>query len=394
MRFAMAGICALYLLVWPECSHSTNLEPAVRIEVAGGVETVFDWSKEACENSHVPDTPARAFRKSDGTVALIASHNDNRFFTGPSLEALQPDCSIVFEASRSAELAEFDDLSWMSGLYTPDGETIYVLAHTELRGHRSPGLCPAGRYGPCLLNTVTGLVSRDGGKTFKPQGGGPAVVATLPYPYPTDRPRRVGYANPTNIIELDGWHYAAMFADRYRAQKRGVCIIRTRTLEDPASWRAWDGSGFNARFVNPFEGLVEDPEAHVCEPVSSKYLVRMIGGLSLHEETGTVVAVFGDRRKGKDGERISGFYVSTSRDMINWSEPRLIMRYALLWEDDCSKPKSYFYPSLLDPDSETRNFDHADGAAYLYFVRYNLESCKVTWDRDLVRVPVRVVTAR
>lgn len=394
MRWTVAGVCAFLLLVWPDHSQSQNWEPAVRIEVAGQIETVFDWSDEACENSHVPDAPARAYRKSDGTVALIASHNDNRFFTGASLDALKPDCAVVFEASRSPNPEEFDDLSWISGLYTTDGETVHALAHTELRGHRRPGLCPAGRYSPCLLNAVTGLVSVDGGRTFKPQEGGPAVIATLPYPFPADRPRRVGYANPTNIIELDGWYYAAVFADGYRAQERGVCVIRTRTLDDPASWRAWDGSGFDARFVNPFSQPVENPQAHVCEPVSQGHLSRMIGDLARHEETGTVVAVFGDRRQQGNGEVVSGFFASTSKDMVTWSAPELFMEAALLWEDDCGKPKSYFYPSLLDPDSGTRNFEDVAGAAYLYFIRYNLENCKATWDRDLVRVPVRVEAAR
>src|SRR5690606_41417995 len=123
----------------------------------------------------------------------------------------------------------------ISSGYPGDGRTVYALAHTELRGERTPGQCPAGKYSACLLNTVTGLVSRDGGRSFRPEGeGGPPVVATLPYDFPTDRKARVGYANPTNIIKRDGWYYAFIFADGYRAPQRGACLIRTKSLGDAA----------------------------------------------------------------------------------------------------------------------------------------------------------------
>ena len=367
---------------------------AVRIKVAGNLETVFDWSKEACVKSHVPDAPARAFRRSDGSLALIASHNDNRLFVGKDLDHIAPDCTVVFEASRSANLEDFDDLSWISGLYTKDGKTIYALAHSELRGHRTEGQCPTGTYSACLFNTVTGLISTDGGATFRPQGEGDGVVAALAYPFPTDRTARVGYANPTNIIERDGWYYAMIFADRYRAQDRGVCVIRTQTLDDPSSWLAWDGAGFHTSLPGPFETStgesILDANLHVCRPVARGNIGRMIGGLARHSTTNKIVAVFGDRRLSVEGRLVSGFYYATSDDFIHWSMPSLLMKATLLWEDDCSQDTSFFYPSLIDPEATSASFEDVDGDAYLYFVRYNLERCKVTWNRDLMRVPVHI----
>ena len=38
----------------------------------------------------------------------------------------------------------------------------------------------------------------------------------------------------------------------YRDQSAGVCLMRTQTLGDPKSWRAWDGEGFNVRFIDPY----------------------------------------------------------------------------------------------------------------------------------------------
>ena len=54
----------------------------------------------------------------------------------------------------------------------------------------------------------------------------------------------------------------------------------------------------------------------------------------------------------------------------------------------CGDPEPIAYPSVLDPDSSSRNFETTGKRAYLYFTRYNYESCQETLDRDLVRVPI------
>lgn len=362
----------------------------------GPVETVFDWSRDACVPSNVPDAPARAYRNAQGEVRLIISHQDNRALVGPSLDTVRQDCAVLYEGRHSAKLADFDDMSWISGIYTVDGKTVYALAHTELRGERTPGQCPAGKYAACLLNTVTGLVSHDGGRSFGPErskGEGPPVVATLPYPYPTDRDARVGYSNPTNIIARDGWYYAFMFADGYRAQKRGNCLIRTKTLDDPSSWRAWNGTDFSATFVDPFKGVPADAASHVCAPVAANVIGRMIGGIVKHKDAGgaeVLIAVFGDKRKQADGRVTEGIFASTSQDLISWSRPTLVYETPLLWDKDCGKPEAAFYPALIDPKATTRSFEDFGQAGYLYMTRYQLKNCKVTWDRDLVRIPVAV----
>jgi hypothetical protein len=210
--------------------------------------------------------------------------------------------------------------------------------------------------------------------------------------FPTDRDARVGYANPTNIIERDGWYYVFVFADAYRAQRRGPCLLRTRTLDDPASWRAWDGSGFSVSFADPFRSPVADPSNHVCTPVASGAFSRMIGSIVQHRGSGLVIAVFGDERKQPDGRTVTGIFTATSRDLIRWSEPVLVMEADLLWKRDCSRPDAYFYPALLDPQATTRSFEDIADRGYLYLVRYNLTSCRVDWNRDLVRIPVEIRT--
>jgi hypothetical protein len=389
--FSLAGLilCAALACLGPGRAAAAE---DLAIAVEGPPETVFEWSKEACAKSHVPDVPARAFRSADGQVHLIASHHDNRALVGPSLDTVRAACPVLYQAGADPDLARYDDLSWISAVHTRDGRQVYALAHTEQRGHRTPGLCPAGSYSACLLNTITALVSDDGGRTFR-KPDGPALVATLPYPFPTDREARVGYANPTNIIERDGWFYTLVFADGYRAQRRGPCLMRTRTLEDPASWRAFDGRDFTVAFVDPFRAPVADPRQHVCTPVAEGRIARSIGGLVEHRASGLVIAVFGDERKEPDGQPVAGIYSATSRDLIHWSEPRLVSALSLLWKKDCGKPQAFFYPALIDPAARTPSFEDIGDKGYLYLVRYNLSGCKVTWDRDLVRLPIRVVGA-
>lgn len=361
------------------------------IAVSGPPQTVFDWQRDACEPPHVPDAPTRAWRDDKGTVRLLLSHNVNRALTGPDFEHLAVDCSPLLTSRRKSDIAAFDDLHWISGVFTRDGHRVYALAHTEQRGNRTPGLCPADTYPACLLNAVTALVSTDGGRSFVPATTGrPPVVATLPYPYPTDRDTRVGYANPTNILALGGHYYAFVFADGYRAQKRGLCLLRNADPADPGGWRAWNGRDFSSRFVDPFRKRVTDPADHVCEPVAQGQIGRMFGSISLHRSTGQVVAIFGDRRPDAQGRMVEGFYASASRDLIAWSEPRLVMQGELLWDRDCGQGEAMFYPSLIDHQSTSLSFEDVGHSAWLYFVRYDLDRCRVTWDRNLVRVPVTI----
>lgn len=386
--FAMAAAALVLAVAGPALGQETA---GATLAVSGPEEMVFDWAKQACVKSHVPDAPARAFRDADGNVHLIASHNDNRRFSGPDLNNLRPECTVIYQAEKSNVLDQYDDMGWISGLWTGDGKTVYALAHMELRGNRAPGLCSNKSYSSCLLNTVTALVSRDGGKTFAPEkgSGATAMVANLPYPFPNDRKARVGYANPTNIIKRDGWYYAMVFADGYRDQKRGNCVLRTRDLSAPSSWRAFDGKDFAVEFIDPFRQQTADAKDHVCAPVSTSRIGRMIGSISEYKGTDVVIAVFGDRRT-EDGKTASGIYASTSRDLVHWSEPTLVFEAPLLWEDNCGAEGRVFYPALLDPEAKAPSFQDTGDKAYLYFTRYRLTGCKVTWDRDLVRVPVAI----
>ena len=136
---------------------------------------------------------------------------------------------------------------------------------------------------------------------------------------------------------------------------------------------------------------MSDPEAHVCVPVAPHIINRMIGGLVKHRSSGLSIAIFGDKRQHADGRMVEGIFTSTSRDLLTWSEPSLVMEVQLLWDLACGDQDAFFYPSLIDPAATTHSFEDFGETGFLYMARYqNFRNCKVTWDRDLVRLPVRI----
>lgn len=98
------------------------------------------------------------------------------------------------------------------------------------------------------------------------------------------------------------------------------------------------------------------------------------------------VSNFGSKSEGE-----SGFYYSVSQDLIHWSEGRLFLPLATPWSAVCGQDR-FAYPSLVDVNSPSRNFDVVVGEPYLYFVRQHFDGCRGTLQRDLVRVKVRLLT--
>jgi hypothetical protein len=359
---------------------------ALTLSASGAPETVVSWRRDACDQRDVPDTPARAFRDADGKVHLIASYAKARALSGDQLTTVRPDCAVIYQGRERDDPGLNDDRSWISSFYTLDGRTVFALVSNEFHGQKRRELCPSGEYMRCWRNSITEAVSTDGGRRFKPVAEPPAhTVATLPYPYAGDVGRRTGYFAPTNIIRHDDYWYAFVWAERYKAQARGACLLRTDNLADPQAWRAWDGAGFSVRFADGARGEVERPESHTCKPVAPNVLGGTVRSLAVHQASGLVIATFAMTR---DGE--TGMWASVSRDLVSWEDPQLIWSAPLLFRHGCGDAAAFDYPALLDPTSASRNFDDVGGSPYLYMTRLNLADCKVTWDRDLVRLPVRI----
>ena len=362
-----------------------------RIEVMGEEEVVFDWTSGRCENANIPDLAVRAFRDADDFVNLIVAHPNAYRMTGSDLNNLTIDCNPIFKSVSDPDPAMFNDNTWVASVYTNDGVTVYALGHNEYQGHTHPGYCPPADYFPCWYNTITALISTDGGATFQPAAEPPGhFVAGLPVQYEAGE-GPYGLRAPSNMLQgPDGFFYAFVNLASERSERQYVCALRTKDLGDPASWRFWNGSGFEGRFINPYLEPDADPAEHLCQPYFPEEIGHALNESISYNTALEQFVLIGISADHIDGREVWGFYYSFSRDLTEWTRRELIMEIALPWTVDLpGSDLSYLYPSLLDPDSTDRNFGTTDETAYLYFTRNNFGHGSL--DRDLVRVPVQFV---
>lgn len=345
---------------------------------------MFSATRDACDGADVPDAPVRAFREASGSVALFGLHYRNRALRGPDLGHLTIDCAVVLESRGDADPAAYDDRSWITATWTEDGKTVAALVHHEYQAHEHPGRCPAGQYMACWYNTITAALSADGGRRFtRPHP--PPVVAAAPFRQEVGQGRHRGFFNPSNIVADGRWRYFLASTTGWPGQSEGVCLFRSETPADPASWRAWTGSGFTAAFPDPYRTRPGPPSS--CRPVGP--FPGPVGAVVRHRASGAFLAVFMARAGGVFPA--SGFYWTTSRDLLTWDHPRLLIAGQTLYDDPCKAGgRLIAYPSLLDPQAQGRNFDDVGDSASLTYATLRTEGCTVTSDRDLLRRPVAI----
>jgi hypothetical protein len=372
-------------------------EPLVK--PTGPEQVAFDYSSQACVNDDIPDIPARAFRDSAGRTQLIVSHYNTRREIGTTLDNVAHDCSVVLGSSVDPDPSHYDDAEWIHSIYTEDGTTVHGFIHEEYQGWNFLPECAALMGTPdinkCWYNSITYAVSTNRGDSFTQPAVPNQLVASVPYKFaPLQGPS--GIYRPTNIVAKDGWYYMMVMVEPVSAQERGVCLMRTQTLADPTSWRAWDGTGFTRSFINPYVDTTSPPEQHVCAPVSSA-IVGPLRGLEIYSLTYNTYfgkyLLLGAAMKDPTGQ-IGGFYFTLSDDLVHWSEPRLLMDAEIPQvSHKCGDPNPVRDASLLDPDSPARNFETTGKRANLYYTRFNYfydtgGNCSMTLDRDLIKVPI------
>jgi len=358
----------------------------------GPQETVFSWKTARCEDWDIPDAAARAWRDQQDQVHLVASAATARQMVGPDLDHLRRDCKVVFRGAELAQPERYDDKDWLAATWSPDGGTVFALVHQEFQGHRRPGLCPSGVYRQCWRNALTLAISRDAGGDFAPASPR-HLVAGLPYRYRGDAGHPTGYFSPSNIIARDGYYYAFFWAEAEGAQRRGACLMRTASLADAGSWRAWGGTDFTVRFADPYHEDASDAERHVCAPVGENVLVSVSSVVRLRGPGGYVAVMATSRAPAEGGAAVTGIFASSSADLIRWTPPVLVQRIGILSRFDCAERNVAFYPSLLDPASPSRNFEDVGERPYLYLTEIHPEACRIGADRDLVRLRVRIQLA-
>lgn len=244
-----------------------------------------------------------------------------------------------------------------------------------------PAPCPSGRHDMCTLISLTSAISIDGGKNYTHATAPQHRIANFPYQYDPEWMRSIW--QPSGIVKNpnDGYYYVLIQYDEhnssYSKNAQGMCVMRTQTLDDPTSWRAWDGAGFNMQFIDPYVETVANPEEHDCVLVAPENN-SMSYSLSYNSYLEKFVAV------GVSGGDKPGFYYALSDDLVHWTPKEIIMEATMGFMNGNQTPFDA-YPSLIDHDSPSMSFDVTGQSAYLY---YSIFTSNEPWSIDLVRVKV------
>lgn len=361
--------------------------PVAALTLLGSPETVFDHSKDACGGSDVPDAPARAFRDAEGGIVLFAPHYDNRALRGPRFDALKLDCRITLPSGDQAEPASYNDQNWIAATWTDDGARVAALVHHEYHGATHPGRCAMKDYMSCWYNTVTQVRSQDGGASFSAFQP-PAVVAAAPFRQEVGQGRHRGFFNPSNIFADGNRRYFFAATTGWDGQDSGACLFRSDDAFDPKRWRAYDGSAFSIAYPDPYRSGAKPRPCRTVAPFPAP-----VGAVVRHRPTGTWIAVFQASAGGVFP--VAGLYSTSSRDLLAWDEPRLLLAGKTLYDDPCTAGGAMIaYPSLIDREARGRNFDDVGETADLYYTTLRVEGCTITSARDLVRRRVAIKVLR
>ncbi len=359
----------------------TVVRGQLAVTVTDTPRSFYRSTTHGCDNRDIPDAPARAFRDERGEIQFFASFEINRAMAGSVISGLKHDCRIRFRGGHNDDPAAFDDRSWLASFYTFDGKAIYALVHNEFQGRHRKSLCPSGNHVRCWYDSISFATSQDGGRSFRAKRG--ALVAAPYHRYIPDAPRRLGPASPSNIVAHEGSYYFLYVNDVIGAGGH-ICVARTRDITDPASWRAWDGTDFSIPIgIDPY---IASPPRPPCTHLRGLVSGSM-GSLVRHEPSGTFILT---QTSAEVPSRAAGFYYATSRDLITWTKPRVFLELPT-YRIECGVAAIYDYPSLIDPNSRSRNFETLSGnSAALFFVRQNVVNCHGSLDRELMTATIRI----
>lgn len=385
-------------------TQSLTITP-MRVSVTlGPKEGVFNWATDRCYDHDTPDQPARFVRAEDGSLVLFAGNAPRHYLSrGADFNSLKRDCrQPALDSAIRPTPESYENMEWLWAVYR-EGDRWHALIHNEFHdpvantcdpGNPAPG-------NPCWYNSVTYAVSTDGARSFVKPPPPAHVVAPPPNAWvpPPETPVPAGqwgegYQSPSSIVHAnDGFYYAFFWAKPTRTPLSGSCLMRTSTLGDPASWRAWDGSGFNLRLTSPY---VTGNPATPCTLVEQRDTGLPSGILVYSTYLGRYLKVGIGLRDG-EGRSICGFFFTLSADLIHWSKRYLIVQTTLAGFctadpqlSEPLEPVAVQYPSIVDHTDTTINFEKAGRMPYLYYVRYprSVDDPLYWSDRALVRVPL------
>lgn len=376
-------------------------QPVLSIAPDAPVETVFRWNTQRCTELHVPDSPARALRMSDGGIALWAAHLVNIPMRGRDFDSLVPVCEASSRGAEMPDPAAFQDRFWVQAVvpFTRDGRRhVLGLASHEYMGWRHPGQCtvpfdgadrrPAGFR--CWYSAITAVIAEERDLRFRAIPAPRGIIAASPFAFDPMATHRTGFFSVSNAIVAEGHVMVMVYTEGVAGQPRGNCLLRAPLDALPDGWRSLAQGGFTAVHPGPGNG----PHT-ACEVVGN----AVFGGAPVRAllrfatpDGPWWLAVFTraaprDRRDGAS----DGVFTSASRDLRQWTPATRLWAMTPFR----SQPEAgvyYEYPALIDHASTSVVFDTVEGAPrlHLYLTRLNLQDRRRGLDRDLVRIAVRV----
>jgi hypothetical protein len=355
------------------------------------------WSSvdtlKKCHIIDVPDIPARAF------VANTTNSGDNHVIQmicgavgyhemhGPSLLNQTRSCKVAWNATKDGDPSLFAANEFIDSTVRFDNGTVVALIHTEFPGDRynachvatmqkewnddhplqqqqrySKRHSPLHRDGPltyptCWMVAIGLGISYDSGHSWQHIADPPHhLVAAVPYTY-NESYMAYRWGDPSNIFRnpSDGYYYATVWnRNQVGLQSPGICVMRTNNLMDPKSWRAWNGSDFVVRFVNPYRHVAQfpafNPKDHVCTtleiPGTTKEDCTIFGVLWSHD----IQQFIGTVGCSTDHENHNAFFFTTSPNLVHWSPIQEMFSQARdLPPMVAAMTTSIHYPTFLDP---------------------------------------------
>ncbi len=364
------GLTYFFLLIFYQFNYA-QLEYPGTVDITGSAEVIFNSASDSCSSENIPDTPIRFFRDANNKIQMIVSHFEGYRMIGNDFNSLSVDCANgpVWTSDFDSDPSKYNNKEWLTGLYTLDGKTIYSLVHNE---HNSDQLSN-------WYNSITLAVSNDTGKTYTHTTAPNHLVASIPYTY-SNGMGPAGVFEPSNIIYHDGYYYVLLHMESFGLQETGVSIMRTQDLSNPTSWEVWDGEGYNHTFINPYTETGFDPADHIAAIISPSEIEKMHGSITWNTYFNKFLLVGSAQKSG-----VWGFYYSLSEDLIHWTVRKKIMEVNV---NIHAQPGSdvYGYPSIIDYNDTTRNFEVTGRDVYLY---YSVWPYGENYNRKIERVPIR-----
>jgi hypothetical protein len=378
----LAGVAAVAL------GAACGSAQAVSVTVTGPEEVAWDYDTMRCVDFDWPDGPAQMFRDSLGRLQLVAPFLR---MIGTNFDDLSTDCTPQLSNPRDPNPAHYDWVHWLNGIYTENGQDVFALVHNEWHGWEIPGACPTGgQKRRCGVGAVTWVISHDDADTWVNPAPPDNFIATVP-PRSVLDDVRTGLFAPSAPIKKGNYYYSFALIGANGYQDAGSCLMRSPDLSDPRSWRGWDGASFTVRFKNPYYENASPERTHVCEPIAYDEIQSMTRSLVYDTDLGLYIltgnAIKFDTAQSRT---VTGFYFSTSADLIHWSMRQLLYEVPSLATHQCGGPDAAAYPALLDPESTDRNYRTINNTAYLFFTRLHFnDACIGDQHNDLIRVPVQ-----